>query len=216
MPAPKDGRVRNVVTRSGRKFRMKVSSRKLGRMIHCESILEGDVVRYLDALPFVMHIQEQPLTIPLANAERSSSYTPDLEIVLSDGSTLIIEVKAEKDLWRPDTKSRLELAAQHLRQIGQSFQILTDKDVRSQSLQQNLRHLKRGWHRPGPTPQMKTAVRQLLQESPRHLEDLQKLLGDGFDLWVFIAHQLVEIDLFSPVTANTVVTLAGGANHEAR
>ena len=92
---------RKPLTRSQRGFRMKYPSLKLGRMVACESLLEGDLVILLEFSPGVLSYQEQPARIEYWDGERMREYFPDFEVCLSDGTQAHLEVKSSGRLAKP-------------------------------------------------------------------------------------------------------------------
>lgn len=60
---------RRVITRSGRHFRGRYPSRKLGRMVAFESLIERDVILLLEFSRGVLSYQEQPTRIAYSNGQ---------------------------------------------------------------------------------------------------------------------------------------------------
>lgn len=99
---------RKALTRSGRGFRMRIPSTKLGRMVECESILEGDVVLLLEYSPGVLSYKEQPALIHYWDGEEMRAYFPDFEALLSDGSRVHLEIKPSKKLTKPNIAKKYQ------------------------------------------------------------------------------------------------------------
>jgi hypothetical protein len=86
-------RAREVISPSGGIMRGKFPSRKNGRMVHHEGLLELDAIYLLEASPLVTGYREQPTTITYPDGDRVRRYTPDLEVTLDGGASVWIEVK---------------------------------------------------------------------------------------------------------------------------
>ena len=84
--------VRKVMTRSGRNYRSYFPSKKLNRMVHCESILERKAVHLFENSNLVVSFQEQPIQIWYAEEEKIKTYFPDFLLRLEKSEGLI-EVK---------------------------------------------------------------------------------------------------------------------------
>lgn len=142
--------VRKVVTRTGRGMRCLVPSRKMGRMIQCESMLEADAVNLFEWSPDIVRFEEQPNFEFPSDGENSFKYTPDFRLFLINGTDTYVEVKPERKLLGPTLRQRLSHIAEHFERSGRKFHILTDVTVRSKALRANLRQL--NYHaRPLPT-----------------------------------------------------------------
>lgn len=142
--------VRKVVTRTGRGMRCLVPSRKMGRMIQCESMLEADAVSLFEWSPDIVKFEEQPNFEYPNDGTKPFKYTPDFRLFLIDGTDAYVEVKPERKLQGPTLRQRLSHIAEHFERSGRKFHILTDVAIRTKALRSNLRQLT--YHaRPLPT-----------------------------------------------------------------
>jgi hypothetical protein len=142
---PKDmsqGRVRNPVTRTGRKFRVKFPSTKLGRMVRCESILESHAALVLERHPLIKSYQEQPERIVYYDIKGNPhEYVPDFRIETTTGQIVDIEVKPAAKLKLKTLRAKLGAIARHYSIHGRQFRIWTDKSIRREPRFSNLKRL---------------------------------------------------------------------------
>lgn len=136
--------VRKVVARSGKRFRGKFPSRKLGRMVQWESLHERDAILVLEYLPSVEMYEEQPSEEIYYDAFGTPwRYTPDLRVRLTDSSEFDIEVKPSDKLSDPDLCHKLALIESRYRELGRRFEIWTEKDIRAEPRFSTLRAIHR-------------------------------------------------------------------------
>ena len=132
-------RARQVISPSGGIMRGKFPSRKNGRLVHHEGLLELDAIYLLEASPQVIGYREQPITITYPDGGRVRKYTPDLEVTLQSGARIWVEVKPAVFLVREEIQHKLQCVAAHLKRSGQAFVILTDEVLRQEPRQTNIR-----------------------------------------------------------------------------
>ena len=132
-------RARQVISPSGGIMRGKFPSRKNGRLVHHEGLLELDAIYLLETSPQVIRYREQPTTITYPDEGRVRKYTPDLEVTLQSGARIWAEVKPAVFLEREEIQHKLACVAAHLMRSGQAFVILTDDVLRQEPRQTNLR-----------------------------------------------------------------------------
>jgi hypothetical protein len=119
-------RAPEVISTSGGIMRSKFPSRKNGRLVHCEGLLELDAAYLFESNPRIVQFREQPITITYPDGARIRRYTPDFELALTDGQMIWVEIKPLSSLARADVKHKLARVAEHLARIGQPFVILND------------------------------------------------------------------------------------------
>ena len=132
------GRVRRVVTRSGKGFRVKYPSLKLNRMVECESLLERDAVLIIERSPGVKRYQEQAETILYYDGDRQREYTVDFLIEGFNQEVVRVEVKPSKELLKHTIADKLEKVAAHYAALGQSFRVVTEETIRREPLHSNV------------------------------------------------------------------------------
>jgi len=136
--------VRKVVTRSGKRFRGKFPSRKLGRMVQWESLLERDAILILEHRPDVDWYEEQPSEEIYYDAYGTAwRYTPDFGVRLTNGSEFHIEVKPLGKLVDVDLCHKLALIELRYKETGRRFEIWTEREIRADPRFSTLRTIHR-------------------------------------------------------------------------
>lgn len=146
LPRPGQLRVRQLVNRGAPRPVSKFHSLKLRRVVHCESSLEVDVAKLLDACPG-MTFAEQPLVLHYFMDGLLRRHIPDF-MFQARACRGFIEVKFESDIddeVRKRTSRLIELLAPY----GWRYRVLTESTVRSGHLLSNVQALlRRGRQRP--------------------------------------------------------------------
>lgn len=116
---PKDGKVRSrkIVKRSNARNTGKYPSWKMRRMMHWESVHEGNAMRILDATPNVTSFTEQPCEIIYPFNGVLHSHYPDL-MVIEGKHREFWEVKTESDANSPENAERTEFLIEALPTYG--------------------------------------------------------------------------------------------------
>lgn len=136
--------VRRAITRRGHGYRVKVVSRKAGRAVHCESMLEADAVRILDLHPQVVSIEEQPVCINFRDSFlQMRSAVPDFRLGLSSDVPMLLEVKWHKHRHRTAIARKLQSLAEHLDRAGQPYRVWTEEDIRREPRFSTVRKIRR-------------------------------------------------------------------------
>jgi hypothetical protein len=193
----KAGRSRAPITASQAFFRMKRPSLKAGRMVHCESPLEGDFVLRCDFDDQISVIQEQPERLEYQNDGKKRRYTADFRIIRNSISQLI-EVKPEEKLGDPLVLAKLNLVQSLYAENGEILGIVTDREIRQEPLLSNLKILKRyrqrslmGIH----GANLADGIRHVL---PASADELASLLGGRATVFGLIAAGHLSCDLNLP------------------
>jgi len=97
-------RSREVISPSGGIVRGKFPSRKNGRMVHHEGLLELEAIYLFETSPRIVRYREQPITINYPDGARLRRYTPDFELVLTTGEIVLIEVKPIRSLQHDEVR----------------------------------------------------------------------------------------------------------------
>lgn len=135
-------RTRKVVTRSGKRFRGKFPSRKLGRMVHWESLLEQDAIYHFEYHPLVVSYQEQPsIEIYYDKEGEQHRYFPDFRLDFQDGRELYVEVKPAEILATKVVQEKLQAVAKRFEEQGRHFRVMTEQDIRREPLFANLKSI---------------------------------------------------------------------------
>ncbi len=149
-------RARKVITPSGGIMRGKFPSRKNGRMVHHEGLLELDAIYLFETSPRVVRYREQIPTIHYADGARLRRYTPDFELVLDSGEIITVEVKSAWSLEREDVAHKIECIQDYYRRREQPYVVLTEEALREEPRQSNLRWI---FHQMPRIPPTSDAIR---------------------------------------------------------
>lgn len=147
-------RSREVISPSGGIMRGKFPSRKNGRMVHHEGLLELDAIYLFEASPAIEGYREQPTQITYPDGNRIRRYTPDFEVRLVDGRVVLVEVKPTAALASVETAHKLARIAEHMRRSGQPFVVLTEQVLRREPRQSNVRTICHRAPRVLPSPRL--------------------------------------------------------------
>lgn len=212
---PSHSRTRTVITPSGGIMRGKFPSRKTGRMVHHEGMLELTAVYLFEASPSISSYREQPVQITYPDGDRIRRYTPDFELTLKDGSTVWVEVKPRSSLAHDDVKHKLAQVAVHMRRCGITYVILDDGVLRQEP---GLSNIKLIWHMaPAHRPTSERAHVVLTEHArlfPLPMSRAIKLLEpDDIDVYSLLLTGLISCDLDTPIDGTTVLNLSKEADH---
>ncbi len=133
---------RRVITRSGRHFRGRYPSRKMGRMVEYESLIERDLIQLLEFSTGVVSFQEQPERLEYFDGLKMREYFPDFAAELVTGEVLHLEAKPQEQLESLVLSTKLSNIAKHYAaHRSESYRVITDTMVRRDPLYSNLRRL---------------------------------------------------------------------------
>lgn len=203
---------RKVVTRRGRRIRGYYPSRKLGRMVAWESLLERDALLLLEFSPGVIFYQEQPTVVTYPDGNGVRQYFPDFELVLHDGVRVHLEVKPLSKLLRPSIAKRFDAVISRYASRGQEFRIVTEQEIRREPLMRNVRQLDRlarTWR--CDLPGQAELVREL-GTGPSSFGHVRQLFGSDA-AWHLLAEQRLYCNLMRLITDNATVFVASGGRH---
>lgn len=202
-------RAREVISTSGGIMRSKFPSRKNGRLVHCEGLLELDAAYLFEANPRIAQFREQPITITYPDGARIRRYTPDFELDLTDGQKIWVEIKPLSSLAHADVQHKLARVAEHFARIGQPFVILNDALLRQEPRRTNLQAI---FHRAYPQSKTAQTCREALHRSAHLLpislnQAAQALEAVGLDPYCLLMAGILRCDLSMPLTDDTLITI---------
>lgn len=142
-------RARVIVRPTGGIVRGMFPSRKNGRMMQHEGLLELDAIYLFEANHRIVRYREQPMTLHYPDGARLRRYTPDFELVLDTGEVILIEVKPSRSLRDPEVRHKLDCVARHLQRTDRSFLILDEERIRHEPRLSSLRWV---YHQAGRIP----------------------------------------------------------------
>ncbi|RSK23864.1 TnsA endonuclease N-terminal domain-containing protein [Hymenobacter metallilatus] len=199
-----------------------VPSKKMKRLHEFESTLERDLIALLEFDRNVQAFEEQPVCIEFQDETgKLRSYTPDMLIhYRSDrppGMWLkprLIEVKYRSTLWAewPTLRPKFRAAVRYAAMRGWEFKILTEKEIRTQYLE-NVRFLNRyRWVEVelGYVHRLQELLGLLPSTTPAELiqlavRDAYKQAEYLFVLWHMVALGMVGIELTHTLTMQTPI-----------
>ncbi|MDX8128752.1 TnsA endonuclease N-terminal domain-containing protein [Methylomonas sp. OY6] len=220
-------RARNVITPSGGIVRCKYPSRKNGRMVHLEGLLELEASYLFEASPNIVRYREQPITFHYPDGPKLRRYTPDFELVLSTGEIVFIEVKPVSSLQHAKVQHKLGCVAEHMYRSGKPFVILTDQVIRQEPRLSNLRWIYHRARRIPPSPDaMRVAINKVRHHFPVSIAKATALLRticidpySGFitlsdiDPYSLLLAGHLRCSLDQPITQETLIELNTGADN---
>lgn len=177
-------RARTIVRPTGGIVRGKFPSRKNGRMVHHEGLLELDAIYLFETSPRVAAYREQPGEITYPDGNRMRRYTPDFAVDLVNGTTVLVEVKPTRSLESPEVAHKLEQIAIRMDRHNQPFVVLTETVLRQQPRLDNLRAI---YHRAPRLPPSPRALSRAAEKLAKHLpcswtEAADRLRDDPADI----------------------------------
>lgn len=208
-------RARTIVRPTGGILRGKFPSRKTGRMVHHEGMLELDAIYHFETSPHIQRYTEQPQTVQYADGARLRRYTPDFEIGLANGESVLIEIKPEKFVNEPETKHKLEKVAQHFDRHGKKFLVLTDKTLQAGPRCESLRQIYHLAPRRGRGHlYCLTKLQSLKAVFPIPVGEAIAILGHaGLDPYSLLMMGLVTCDLDEPFGECSILKLTEEDGH---
>lgn len=126
------------IPRTYRSVRGQFPSMINGRSIGFESTLERDFYLSLEFDRTVESYEEQPIQITEIVDGKEVQYTPDCLVTYNDGKPqLLAEIKSAEELEKatPGLQHRLAMGRTHAEAKGMRFQIFTEADIRTASLE---------------------------------------------------------------------------------
>jgi hypothetical protein len=207
-------RARQVISPSGGIVRGKFPSRKNGRMVHHEGLLELEAIYLFETSPLIVRYREQPETIHYPDGARLRRYTPDFELVLSSGKVVLIEVKPVRSLQDEEVRHKLNRVAEHMQRSARPFIVLTDATIRQEPRLSSLRWVYHRAARVPPSPDAAgLAAARHRSRFPMSIKAAANLLGEsGVDPYSLLLAGLVLCPLEQMASLETLVDLAKESN----
>jgi hypothetical protein len=202
-------RARNVISPSGGIVRGKFPSRKNGRMVHHEGLLELEAIYLFETSPKIVRYREQPITINYPDGAKLRRYTPDFELVLATGEQIYVEVKPTASLQHQKVQHKLGCVAEHMRRSEKIFVILTDDVIRQEPRLANLCWL---YHRTPRVPPTADAI-QVAITAYHHCFPLSiaaataVLKAKGLDPYSLLLAGQLRCSLEQPISDDTLIEL---------
>lgn len=158
-------RARQVISPSGGIVRGKFPSRKNGRMVHHEGLLELEAIYLFETSPLITRYREQPVTIHYPDGARLRRYTPDFELELASGEIVLVEIKPARCLQDEKIRHKFDRVAAHMQRSDTPFIILTDACIRQEPRLSSLRWI---YHRAKRVPPVWDAINLAASRYRKH------------------------------------------------
>jgi len=202
-------RSREVISPSGGIMRSKFPSRKNGRLVHCEGMLELDAAHLFELHPRITAYREQPAVFMYPDGSRVRRYTPDFEVRLASGKKIKIEIKPEASMLDPGVRHKLAMVDAHMRRLGEAFVVLTDGELRREPRQANIRSICRKASRVPPSHVAAVlAVARAAVMLPAPLSEATSLFpAGGGGVYSLLQLGLLRCELNAPLDADTQIHL---------
>lgn len=202
-------RARKIIAPTGGIIRGKFPSRKNGRMVHYEGLLERDAILLFEMSPNIVRYREQPSSIRYPDGSRLRKYTPDFELCLITGEVVLIEIKPAKNLLKEDVNHSLSCIHLFFQRNDQAFQVITDESIRQEPRLANLRWIHKRLPR---VPVSKAAgilaLAHSVAELPCSIQMLNQLLRiRNVDSYSLLAMGIAQCDLDTCIQATTEINL---------
>lgn len=111
----------------GGRHALTFQSRKLRRMVECESGMEFSVYQWLEASDDVQAYQEQPIAIDYSDGGRARRYYPDAVVLGTDGRLIVVEVKPVFTMFRQRTLAKALAAIAYLQPRGIGYLMIDSR-----------------------------------------------------------------------------------------
>lgn len=182
-------------------------------MVAYEQMLEADACLLFEMSPRVRRYREQPARVWFPDEEQIHRYTLDYELELIDGRRVLVEIKPENQLRRPEVRGRMDLIQEYMAKQEVPFLVLTDDTVRQQPRLHNLRVLWRDAPLAStPDDSLCHITRRLVSARVETFGALTSRLSRGTALTLF-ARGYATCSLASSVTNDTPISLAVEKDH---
>lgn len=134
--------LRKVNTVGAPRVTAEFSSRKMGKAIPCESLIELDFLIRAELDPEVEEIYAQPVELTLEGQRR---HIPDFALGVN-GLLEIHEVKVDWVAARPETAAKLKAAARHVEERGAPYLVALQSFLRAPPIYERLNDIFRRLH----------------------------------------------------------------------
>ncbi|KVW81589.1 hypothetical protein WL00_29265 [Burkholderia cepacia] len=159
--------------------------------------------------PDVVRYREQPTEVTYRDRnDRVRKYFPDFELTMRNGASVHVEIKPSSKLRRVDLRERLQDITQHYAQRGQSFKVLTERDVGGPARIANLERL--SYHR-RPAPygfEREELLLRLAQVQPLTFGRATSIAGSELTIMRLLSAGCLEFDRDTALMNSTTLRFA--------
>lgn len=175
------------------------------------SLLELDWLRLLDVTPGISSIKSQPRPVSFWLDGVRHEYTPDTEVLLSNGRKVMVEVKPHDVAVSAEMRPVWEAIRARLADEDIDFKLATDVYLKAQPRYQSVLHLQM-FNTLMPDPDISFRLSEILADGT--FEPLGSLLS-GFDdptqarmtIMSLARRRRLRIDLTKPITNDLEISL---------
>src|SRR5260221_3739743 len=145
-------------------------SLKMGSMIAYESLIELDLLYFLDYEREVEVFEEQPLTIDYFHDGKTYRYTPDFHVIKT-GQHWLLECKPRRLISSEENQRKFAAAEEWCQQNGWIFAVITEEQLRAGHRLRNVKTLTY-YARHNVVQSVAAQARSCIQSSPQTIYDL--------------------------------------------
>jgi hypothetical protein len=141
------------------------------------------------------------------SSEGPFKYTPDYEVVRRDETVAYVEVKPRDELNRPSVQQRLTDAKAGLALLGHPFYVW-DERIYFRRVRHDTLKMLLPWRGRMTAQECREARALVAQAQPRKLSELRRVTRSQSLLMLWVANEIVGIDIDEPFTINAPVYIA--------
>lgn len=175
------------------------------------SLLELDWLRLLDVTPGVASIKSQPRRVSFWLDGVRHNYTPDTEVLLSNGRKVMVEVKPHNIAVSPELRPVWEAIRARLADEDIGFKLATDVYLEARPRHQSVLHLQM-FNTLMPDPDISFRLSEILADGT--FEPLGSLISSFDDptqarmtIMSLARRRRLHIDLTKPITNDLEISL---------
>jgi len=190
-------------------------SHKNGRSVVWESLLERDAFYAAEFEKRVVRYVPQPRRFTYFLDGRTAVYTPDMEVILHDGSVVYREVKPDSKVDDPESESKWRAIERALASQGYAFEFVRASDIERGHRAHNVRLLYRYARWPNVEPAVVELERHVSTVPESTIASLmlvlRRLQMDPAAVYHALFHQKLLCDLESEVIDGQTLVSGVGA-----
>jgi len=209
-------RARDVVHSTGTIVRGKFPSRKTGRLVQHEGLLELDAIYLFEAAPQVAHYTEQPEKFIYPDGTKTRRYTPDFLLTLISGAQWAVEVKPLVYAQQPETAHKLRRIAEHMTRLDRQFIVMTDEFIGVEPRLSNLKWIyHRAPRRAAADLSARVGLARYAHQFPMSIAEAIGLLRPlNLDPFALLLSGHLTCDLNTPLAEESFVSISPEKNHD--
>ena len=205
MQFPPEGklRFRRIISRAASRPTTKLFSRRLRRMVHCESRLEVEVAELLDTCAGIETFAEQGVMLTYILDGQMCTHVPDFHVTTANRK-VIIEAKFTKTISADDLRRTAHLK-ELLPELGYEYLLVHESHTRKGAYLANTRYLQRRIQRVPSETELAQTMHFVRKES-LVLGTVTDTVWMSSVAWMLLKGMLV-IAMDEPFAPSTLITL---------